>query len=710
MTMIPTLLMSLLPAQGTASIEQDPSLAAPRPLAPTPSPRQLAWQEREYYAFVHFNMNTFTDHEWGEGREDPMEFAPTELDCRQWARVAKAAGMSGIILTAKHHDGFCLWPSEFTEHDVASSPWKDGQGDVLRELSDACREYGLGFGVYLSPWDRNHPEYGNSPVYNEFFAGQLREVLSSYGEVFEVWFDGACGEGPNGKRQEYDWPLFHGVVRELQPQACMFSDSGPDVRWVGNERGFAGETNWSTIRADEFYPGCPNYLELQYGHRDGPDWLPAECDVSIRPGWYYHASEDDQVKGIGDLLDIWYGSVGRNGNLLLNLPVDRRGLVHETDEARLMELREVLDATFAHNLAVGARIGASNIRRGGEAFGPAQLLDGDPSTYWAADEEVDEASIVLDFDEAVLFDRVELREPIALGQRIGAFRVDVVDQGAWRKIAEGTTVGNRRILRVGPQETQRLRISVYDTRACPLLSEVGLYLAPPEVRIHAEATEFIGSMEVRCQATLPGWDVRITLDGSEPTAESALLDSNLTLSKSCVLRARAFRGEVPAPRIAEQRFTAYGADDLVSSLAFFRPPDPGLGLWTFEQGFQSVVDMPTPDFADRRIVEGVSIDHRPRDEHVGLLYRGFLQVPEDGIYTFHLTSDDGSSLRVAETLELQNDGLHGAVRVEGSVGLEAGWHAVELRYFNATGGASLGLEIEGPDGQRRPVPKEAWFH
>lgn len=715
MMLLPALFLALPSTPGFLPLEQDPIDAAPRaqaplPLPPVPSPRQVAWQAREYYAFVHFNMNTFTDHEWGEGREDPITFAPTELDCRQWARVAKEAGMSGIILTAKHHDGFCLWPSELTEHDVASSGWKGGQGDVLRELSDACREFGLGFGVYLSPWDRNHPEYGNSPVYNAFFAGQLREVLTNYGEVFEVWFDGACGEGPNGKRQEYDWPLFHGVVRELQPQACMFSDSGPDVRWVGNERGFAGETNWSTIRADEFFPGCPNYLELQYGHRDGPDWLPAECDVSIRPGWYYHASEDDRVKSVEDLLDIWYGSVGRNANLLLNLPVDRRGLVHETDQARLTQLRAVLDATFTRNLAKAGRVGASNTRRGDGEFAAELLLDGDPATYWATDDEVDEASIVLDFEAPVLFDRVELREPIALGQRIGAFRVDVVENGEWRKIAEGTTVGNRRILRVGPQQTQRIRISLSDTRACPLLSEVGLFLAPPEVRIEPAAEVFLGSTSVRCIATLPGCEVRYTLDGSEPTLGSNLYTGPISVDRSCTLRARAIRDGELAPQIAEVELQGFAPGDLNPSLQFFRPPGKGLALWTFEQGFQSVLDMPEPELAERRIVEGISLDHRTRDEHIGLLYRGYIQVPEEGIYTFHLTSDDGSSLRVAEALDLQNDGLHGATTASGAVGLEAGWHAVELRYFNATGGAHLELEVHGPRLPTSTIPEDWWGH
>ena len=285
----------------------------PEPVPPVPSARQLAWSDLEYYAFVHFNMNTFSGAEWGTGQEDPKLFAPSALDCRQWARVARDAGMKGIILTAKHHDGFCLWPSAYTEHDVASSGWKDGQGDVLRELSDACGEFGLKFGVYLSPWDRNSKLYGDSPAYNDYYANQLREVLSNYGPVFEVWWDGACGEGPNGKRQVYDFERFTKIVRELQPNAVIFSDIGPDVRWVGNEGGFAGETCWSMLSPKGYArgEGGPPVEMLNQGVIDGTDWIPAECDVSIRPGWYYHAEQDGSVKSLEHLLELWSASVGR---------------------------------------------------------------------------------------------------------------------------------------------------------------------------------------------------------------------------------------------------------------------------------------------------------------------------------------------------------------------------------------------------------------
>lgn len=453
------------------------SVPAPAPLAPVPSARQLAWQELDFNAFVHFNMDTFTDREWGEGNESPDLFAPSELDCRQWARVAKSAGMKTIVITAKHHDGFCLWPSKLSEHSVASSKWRGGKGDVLRELSDACREYGLKFGVYLSPWDRNSPLYGQGETYNEYFAGQLREVLSNYGEVSEVWFDGACGEGPNGKRQVYDWPRFVAVVREHAPNAVIFSDVGPDIRWVGNEDGIAGETCWSMISPAGFEPGehAPATSVLNTGLEDGTHWIAPECDVSIRPGWYYHASQDGEVKSLEKLLEIWYGSVGRNGSLLLNLPVDRRGLVHENDAARLYDLRNKLDRIFARDLARDGAATASNIRGVDERFGPSRATDGDPKTFWATDDGVTRAQLIVDFSVPTPVDHVVIGEAIALGQRVESFAIRAEVRGEWREVARGTTIGNKRILRIAPIDATAMRLDVLSARACPTIASFELY-------------------------------------------------------------------------------------------------------------------------------------------------------------------------------------------------------------------------------------------
>jgi len=463
-------LVSLLPCgcagPNPSEVRGEPgaSHAALRPSPPVPSAKQLAWHELEYYAFVHFNMDTFTGNEWGSGTEDPKLFAPTALDCRQWARVAREAGMRAIILTAKHHDGFCLWPSKYSSHTVASSSWKNGQGDVLRELSDACREHGLKLGLYLSPWDRNSKAYGSGAAYNEYFANQLTEVLTQYGPVFEVWFDGACGEGPNGKQQVYDWKLFHDTVYRHQPDAVIFSDVGPDVRWMGNERGIVGETNWGMLSPAGFEPGAkaPAVEVLNTGQIDGTHWIPAECDVSIRPGWYYHAEQDGKVKSLEQLQEIWFGSVGRGANLLLNLPVDRRGLVHENDVARLMEFKAWRDAAFA-------------IAYEAQAVFPDQI---EPSEFDAFVRHMRWR-----FDAPREIDLLELGELIQLGQRVGSFTVRGANGAEEpRVLARGTTIGRKRLLRIDRQTLTDLWIDVDSARGTPLLDFVRAYSTPPPKR------------------------------------------------------------------------------------------------------------------------------------------------------------------------------------------------------------------------------------
>jgi len=460
---------------------------APEPYGPVPSPRQLTWQKMEFYAFVHFNMNTFTNKEWGYGDESPKLFNPTNLDCRQWARVAKDAGMKGIILTAKHHDGFCLWPSVYTEHSVKNSPWKNGEGDVVKELSEACKEYGLKMGIYLSPWDRNSKLYG-TPEYITYYRNQLRELLGNYEEIFEVWFDGANGgTGYYGGAREnrkidrktyYDWPNTRKIVRELQPDAVMFSDAGPDVRWVGNERGFANETNWSRLSRNEFWPGSPNYRELTSGQEDGTDWVPAECDVSIRPGWFYHPEQDTLVKSVKQLLDIYYKSIGRNGSFLLNLPVDRTGQVNSNDVQRLKEFREALDKEFAKNLAAGKEVTASSWRGQSSKFKPGNILDGNTSTYWCTDDEVLTASIVINLGQPVPVNRFLAQEVIRLGQRVQKFSVEAFVNGDWTPIVMGTTIGAKRILRFPTVTTGKIRFNILESKACPTICNIELFDAP----------------------------------------------------------------------------------------------------------------------------------------------------------------------------------------------------------------------------------------
>jgi len=448
---------------------------APEPYGALPSERQLDWHKLQYYAFIHFGPNTFTDVEWGHGDENPEVFNPKQLDARQWARVIKAAGMEGVIITAKHHDGFALWPSEYSTHTVRESVWKDGQGDVLRELADACREYGLKFGVYLSPWDRNHPKYGTDE-YNEVFKSMLKEVLTGYGDVFEVWFDGANGEGPNGKKQEYDFPGFASVVREHQPRAVIFSDAGPDIRWVGNERGYADTTNWSTLNASEFFPGIGGVNDqLQHGHEGGDTWLPTEVNTSIRPGWFYHSDEDDRVKSLDQLVDNWYHSVGMNGNFLLNIPVDDRGLIHENDEARLLELKAYLDEAFQTNLAFEAKAVGSHTR--GYDFRESLAIDGDPDTYWATSDGVTTAMIGVEFDEPTSINTMLLQEYIPLGQRVTRFSVQAFVDGTWIDVANGTTIGNRRIVRWPEVEASALAVQL-EAKASLTISNLEVYNVP----------------------------------------------------------------------------------------------------------------------------------------------------------------------------------------------------------------------------------------
>ncbi len=461
----------------------DARLAAVRP-----SPRQQAWQEMEYIAFAHFGINTFTDREWGEGTEEPALFSPTALDAGQWVDACRRAGMRMIILTAKHHDGFCLWPSAHTEHSVRQSPWRQGRGDVVREVADACRAGGLRFGVYCSPWDRHEPSYGNSPAYNQFFRRQLTELLTGYGEIAEVWFDGACAEGPNGRRQEYDWESYYRLVRQLQPQAVI-AICGPDVRWVGNESGLARDDEWSVLpaaaAADDDVATHFQHVDSQAGDlADGARlaaaerliWYPAECDVSIRPGWFYHAAEDLRVKSLPHLEDIYYRSVGRNSVLLLNVPPDRRGLFHEYDVARLAELRRSLARTFAENLA---RVGTLQADSQADAgHGAAAALDRRADTWWSAAPDCRQAVLELDLGAAPpAFDRLELREPIALGQRITRFRLEGWDHGCWRLICEGASVGYRRLERLGRIQVPRVRLVIDQARESPALATFGLYLS-----------------------------------------------------------------------------------------------------------------------------------------------------------------------------------------------------------------------------------------
>ncbi len=445
-----------------ATLEQKVDMAARL----VPTPQQLEWQQMELTAFLHFGINTFTGREWGDGKENPALFNPTDFDAEQWVRSLKEAGFKMAILTAKHHDGFCLWPTKTTGHSVAASPWKDGKGDVVRELRDACDKYGIKFGVYLSPWDRNASCYGDSPKYNEFFIEQLTELLTNYGEVHEVWFDGANGEGPNGKKQEYDWTAILSTIRRLQPRAVT-AIMGDDVRWVGNERGLGRETEWSaTVLTPGTYARCEEQnkaLGVKATSKDlgGRDmlvnakelfWYPSEVDVSIRPGWFYHQQEDNQVKSLKYLTDIYFKSVGYNSVLLLNIPPDQRGRISDADVNRLKEFADYRKEIFTDN----------RVKGGLKAW---TARPGDTRVYQLKPKS--EINVVM------------LREDISKGQRMEAFTVEALTADGWKEIAKGTTVGYKRLIRIPAVEARQLRVKVDACRLAANISEVAAYYARP---------------------------------------------------------------------------------------------------------------------------------------------------------------------------------------------------------------------------------------
>lgn len=467
MTRIFTLLVFLVSLELAGQIKQ-----------PLPSRQQLAWHDMEFYFFMHFGPNTFTDKEWGHGDEPDEIFNPSQLDCRQWVKVAKESGAKGIIITAKHHDGFCLWPSKYSKHTVRESKWKEGKGDVLKELSQACKEQGLKFGVYISPWDRNHPDYGTEK-YNDVFVNMMKELFTNYGPIWELWWDGANGEGPNGKKQVYDWRRFENTVRQLSPTTVIFSDIGPDIRWVGNESGIAGKTNWNYLDTAGYKRGlgAPANDTLQQGNILGKNWIPAECDVSIRPGWFWHANEDTQVKSPERLFDLYLKSVGRGANLLLNVPPDNRGLIHENDVEALIGFKKIKDENFKNNLLKQAK---PELLVHDFSSGAGEVTDDSVGTFRTLKKlnrnTTGHGMLFFTFIKKTRINCISIQEAIQNGQCIKGFEITFWNGGTVVDEIKGSTIGNKRIITFPAKEVTGVSILINDANCLPAISEMAAYL------------------------------------------------------------------------------------------------------------------------------------------------------------------------------------------------------------------------------------------
>ncbi len=691
------------------------------PVYPVPSKQQIEWQKLEYIFFAHFGVNTFTNREWGDGTEDPKIFNPSQFDGRQWAKAAKDAGAKLLILTCKHHDGFCLWPSEYTEHSVKNSPWKNGKGDIVKEVAEACREFGIKFGVYLSPWDRNNKSYGDSPVYNQYFLNQLTELLTYYGEITEVWFDGACGEGPNGKRQVYDFNAYYELIRKLQPNA-MIAIMGPDIRWVGNESGVAGESEWSVQPVSPegkndprviFNPtlkeGITNFLpktdekDIAFSHLSLKDesaktadliWYPAETDVSIRPGWFYHSSQDEKVKSLEHLIKIYFESVGRNSLLLLNIPPDQRGLFHENDVNRLKELKKYLDCTFKEDIALGA---SGESKNSVEEHGVDKMVDGDDSTYLASLNASPEASFEIDLGKTKVFDVILLREPIEIGQRVAEFEIDVMDNGSWRLLSKGKTIGYKQLVRLPVTTAQKIRVRFLKSRGVPAISQFSVYKKPPVVMVNSMGASFENEISIMLNSDIDSKKIYYTLDGSEPTVDSTLYQGPFKISETTVLKAIAQDGLL----VTTDKFERI---NLLPEVKIEKVKE-GLAYIYYEGGWQTLDNMPQAKVVSEGSVDNFVLINRKRDSHFAFEFNGYFSAPADGAYTFYLSSDDGTRLFLHDSLLIENDGLHGMSDKRGNVGLKKGLHPIKLQYFNATGDFGLELYVEGPGVEKMIVPK-----
>ncbi len=636
---------------------------------PKPTPLQMEWQKMEQIAFVHFSINTFTDLEWGYGNESPALFNPTQLDCRQWVKICKDAGLKGIILTAKHHDGFCLWPSKYTEHSVKNSHWKNGKGDVVREFSEACKEYGLKMGLYLSPWDCNHPAYGK-PEYNQYFKNQLTELLTNYGELFEIWFDGANGgRGYYGTdslhnrsiaADYYDWKGFVGIVRKLQPGCIVHGGGLPDIRWVGNEEGHAAETHWSAVRPnDQFDKDKSHPQQLNTGHENGTRWLPSETDVSVRPGWYYHAFEDHKVKTLPKLMDIYYESVGRNSLLLLNLSPDKRGLVHPIDSARLLEWKRQLDLDFSKNL-----IGKNCRFSSGEPKNLKYAFDKDFNSYWQANGTT--GTLEIDFGKEITCNRLLLQEYIPEGQKVKNFAVDIWNDGNWTELTKATTIGYKRILRFLPVQTQKIRIRIEDSLAPAMISTVAVYNAPvllaqPEIR-----RDQSGKITILSPDKIG--EIYYTTDGTQPTRNAARYSQPFVLDGPATVKAMICNGPDNQGETTTHKFSGSKSGWKVVGEAKANPAlfdgNPG-STWISKKGVKSI----EIDLDAVTTFQGISYLPDQSRGNYGIALNYIVSVSHDGINWEPAAKGEFSNIRnnpIRQTIRFEKPGQARFLKLETS--------------------------------------------
>uniref|UniRef100_A0AB33JLB4 alpha-L-fucosidase n=1 Tax=Prevotella sp. GTC17262 TaxID=3236797 RepID=A0AB33JLB4_9BACT len=570
----------ILSALLLSSVGIKAQVEAPAPIAPLPEARQVAWQKMETYAFIHFGPNTFGDREWGFGDADPKSFNPAKLDCEQWARILKKGGMKGVIITAKHHDGFCLWPTMYTDYSVRNSPYKDGKGDIVGELATACRKYGLKFGVYLSPWDRHQGFYA-TPIYREYFHAQLHELLTKYGDLFEVWFDGANGgDGWYGGAKEtrkidantyYDFPRAWAAVDSLQPNAVIFSDDGPGCRWVGNERGFAMATNWSFITPFSMPSGAAKHFMLQQGQPDGTKWIPAECDVSIRPGWFYHERENSKVKTPDQLVDLYYRNVGHNSTFLLNVPVDREGLIHPADSASLIDFSNRIAKEFAYNLLKGASVSVDGAR--GKAFGAKMLTDGNYDSYWATADDVVSGTIHINFKRPTKLNRMMLQEYIPLGQRVRSFVVEYLNGKTWQPVKmseETTTIGYKRLLRFKEIAAKRMRVRILDARGPLCINEIGAYYVPGAKESFMEQDAVVESLPYTIEKKAD--EVMLDLGEVQPVKALFYVPSQANGNPGLIDKYEIYTGNTPdnLKKVAEGEFSNIRNNPIMQEV-FFTP-------------------------------------------------------------------------------------------------------------------------------------------